>query len=196
MTYSIRPVQAGEWREVRALRLDALRDPAAPLAFLDTYEAAVVRPESYWWERTESTAEGSATGRQMVAVAPDGRWVGSVTALLERPGQEVLFGEVPEVDQAHLIGVYLRPEARGGGVAEKLLGAAVDWAWSLREPVVRRARLYVHERNARAVGLYRKAAFLPSGRNLPVKGEPGVVEQEHEMWRPDGRGDGEGPLGG
>ncbi|URM90800.1 GNAT family N-acetyltransferase [Streptomyces sp. MRC013] len=195
MTYLIRPVRAGEWREARALRLDALRDPAAPLAFLDTYEAAAARPEAYWRERTESTAEGSGTGRQVVAVAPDGRWVGSVTALLEPRGREVLFGAVPEVDQVHLVGVYLRPGARGGGVAEKLLGAAVDWAWSLRDPVVRRARLYVHERNGRAVALYRKAAFLPSGRTLPVEGEPGVVEREYEVWRPDGCAGGEGQPG-
>ncbi|WP_189533119.1 GNAT family N-acetyltransferase [Streptomyces roseolilacinus] len=195
MTYRIRPVRAEEWREVRELRLAALRDPVAPLAFLDSYEAAAARPESYWRERTGRAAEGSRTGRQVVAVAPDGRWVGSVTALLERRGEEVLFGEVPEVDQTHLVGVYLRPEARGGGVARKLLWAAVDWSWSLREPVVRRVRLYVHERNARAAALYRKAAFVPSGRTLPVAGEPGVVEEEYEMRRPAVCAGDEGPLG-
>lgn len=196
MTYLVRPVRAEEWREVRDLRLDALRDPAARLAFLDTYEAAVTRSDAYWRERTEGAAEGSATGRQVVAVAPDGRWVGSATALLERRGREVLFGEVPEVDQTHLVGVYLRPEARGAGAAEELLRAAVDWSWSLREPVVRRVRLYVHERNARAVALYRKAAFAPSGRSLLVEGEPGGVEHEYEMWRPGVRvGAEEGSLG-
>ncbi|MFV2119871.1 GNAT family N-acetyltransferase, partial [Streptomyces sp. Act-28] len=130
MTYLVRPVRAGEWREVRELRLTALRDPVAPLAFLDSYEAAAARPESYWRERTGRAAEGSGTGRQVVAVAPDGRWVGSVTALVERRGEEVLFGEVPEVDQVHLVGVYLRPEARGVGVAERLLRAARRRTWS------------------------------------------------------------------
>ncbi|URN16741.1 MULTISPECIES: GNAT family N-acetyltransferase [Streptomyces] len=185
MTYLIRTVRAEEWREARVLRLDALRDPAAPLAFLDTYEAAVARPEEHWRERTAWSAEGSDTARQFVAVAPDGRWVGSVTSLLERRGAEVLFGEAPEVDQAHIVGVYLRPEARGGGVAEKLVETAVDWSWSLSEPVVRRVRLYVHERNARAAALYRKAGFVPSGRVAVLEGEAGGEDHEYERWRPD-----------
>jgi hypothetical protein len=36
MTYTIRPVRAHEWREIRALRLDALLDEVAPIAFLDS----------------------------------------------------------------------------------------------------------------------------------------------------------------
>ncbi|MEU3448697.1 GNAT family N-acetyltransferase [Streptomyces thermolilacinus] len=195
MTYVVRPVRAEEWRAARELRLTALRDPVAPLAFLESYEAAAARPDAFWRERTEGAAEGSGTARQFVAVAPDGRLVGSVTALVERRGADVVFGEVPEEDQTHLVGVYLRPEARGVGVAEKLLWAAVDWSWSLHDPVVRRVRLYVHERNARAAALYRKAAFRPTGRTLPVEGEPGAVEQEYEMRRPSACAGDVGPLG-
>ncbi|AOT59731.1 Mycothiol acetyltransferase [Streptomyces rubrolavendulae] len=186
VTYAVRSVRGEEWREVRRLRLDALRDPVAPLAFLDTYEDAVARPDGYWRERTEGAAEDSGTARQFVAVAPDGRWVGSVTALVERRGAHVPFGEAPEMDQTHLVGVYVRPEARGTGLAPRLLVSAVRWSWALRDPVVGRARLYVHERNGRAAALYRRVGFEPTGRTLPVQGEPGAVEVEYAVVRPAG----------
>ncbi|KUH37722.1 MULTISPECIES: GNAT family N-acetyltransferase [Streptomyces] len=187
MTYAVRPVRAEEWREARELRLASLRDPLAHLAFLDTYEEAAARPDAHWRGRTERAAAG-AGARQFVAVGPDGRWVGTVTALLERQGGDVLLGEPAEVDQTHLVGVYVRPGARGSGVAEALMRAAVRWSWSLREPVVRRVRLYVHERNARAAALYRKAGFRPSGAIIslergPEPGEAGAVEVEYELLR-------------
>ncbi|WP_374982482.1 GNAT family N-acetyltransferase [Streptomyces fradiae] len=185
-TYAVRPVRGEEWREVRRLRLDALRDPVAPLAFLDTYEDAVARPDAYWRERTERAAEGSGTACQFVAVAPDGRWVGSVTALVERRGADVPFGEAPESDQTHLVGVYVRPEVRGTGLAPRLLASAVRWSWTLRDPVVARARLYVHERNGRAAALYRRVGFEPTGRTLPVRGDAGAVEVEYAVARPAG----------
>ena len=37
MTYTIRAVRAHEWREIRALRLAALQDEVAAIAFLDTW---------------------------------------------------------------------------------------------------------------------------------------------------------------
>ncbi|MBB1246684.1 hypothetical protein GL263_24485 [Streptomyces durbertensis] len=37
---AIRPVRPEEWPQVKELRLAALRDPAAPIAFLETYEEA------------------------------------------------------------------------------------------------------------------------------------------------------------
>lgn len=41
--------------------------------------------------------------------------MGTVTVLIERPDDDVRFGEAAEVDQAHLVGVFVRPEARGPG---------------------------------------------------------------------------------
>ena len=49
--YVVRPVRAEEWVAVREIRLAALRDPAAPIAFLEAYEAAVARSEEFWRER-------------------------------------------------------------------------------------------------------------------------------------------------
>ncbi|MDN3297361.1 GNAT family N-acetyltransferase [Streptomyces ficellus] len=185
MEYLIRPVRADEWRKAREIRLAALRDPAAPVAFLDTYEAAVARPDAHWRERAAVVAEGSDRAQQFVAEAPDGSWAGTVTVLVERPGGETRFGEAPKVDQTHVVGVYVRPEARGGAVAEGLFRAALEWSWSLVGAPIQRVRLYVHERNGRAEAFYRKAGFVPSGASLPVEGDgSGALELEYEVRRP------------
>ncbi|MFG3507746.1 GNAT family N-acetyltransferase [Streptomyces sp. NPDC047821] len=184
MEHVIRPVRADEWRKAREIRLAALQDPAAPLAFLDTYEAAVERPDAYWQERTAGAAEDSDGAHQFVAEAPDGSWDGTVTVLVERAGEDIRFGTAPEEDQTHVVGVYVRPGARGAGLADALFRAAVEWSWSLAGPV-RRVRLYVHERNGRAESFYRKAGFVPTGDSLPLEGDAsGAREVEYEVRRP------------
>ncbi|MEV3990734.1 GNAT family N-acetyltransferase [Streptomyces sp. NPDC049837] len=185
MEHVIRPVRADEWRKAREIRLAALQDPAAPLAFLDTYEAAAARPDEHWQERTAGAAEHSDSAHQFVAEAPDGSWDGTVTVLVERPGGEVRFGEAPVVDQTHVVGVYVRPGARGAGLADALFRAAVEWSWSLPGEPVQRVRLYVHERNGRAEAFYRKAGFVPTGESMPVEGDAsGAREVEFEVRRP------------
>ncbi|MFD5101245.1 GNAT family N-acetyltransferase [Streptomyces albidochromogenes] len=174
----IRPVRAGEWARVRELRLAALRDPLASIAFLETYEKAAAQPESFWVERTDRAAEGVGV-RQFVAEAGDGRWVGSVSALVERAGSDEVFGGAPAVDQVHLVGVFVRPEARGTGVAQELFRAALQWSWALTEPRVERVRLYVHERNGRAQALYGKAGFVRSGQVVLMPGD--ASSKEYEM---------------
>ncbi|ORT58942.1 GNAT family N-acetyltransferase [Streptomyces sp. CB03238] len=185
MEHVIRPVRADEWRKAREIRLAALQDPAAPLAFLDTYEAAVARPDAHWQERAAGAAEDSESAHQFVAEAPDGSWEGTVTVLVERPGGDIRFGEAPVVDQTHVVGVYVRPEARGAGLADALFRAAVEWSWSLGGAPIQRVRLYVHERNERAAAFYRKAGFVPTGHSEPLEGDSrGARELEYEVRRP------------
>jgi hypothetical protein len=69
--YAVRPVRADEWRESRALRLEALA------------------ADEHWQEQARSSsvdAGPDATARLFVAVTADGDWVGSVVALVERDG--------------------------------------------------------------------------------------------------------------
>jgi GNAT superfamily N-acetyltransferase len=176
MDYEVRAVRAEEWAAVRELRLLALRDAAAPLAFLDTYEKAVARPEGFWRDRARNAAEG-LSARQFVAVrASDGLWVGGVVALVEEAGTEDFFGLPVAERQVQLVGVYVRPEARGVGVTEALFEAAVEWARGVAG--VRRVRLHVHEDNARAAGFYRKFGFVPTGGAVPNPGDPAKSDLE------------------
>lgn len=181
MEHLIRSVRADDWQKVRELRLLALRDPAAPVAFLESYENAAAKPDAFWRDRAEGAAAADGSVRQFVAEGPDGDWAGSVTVLIEEPGAQGALGSdrVP-VRQAHLVGVFVRPEHRGTGVTEALFSAAVDWA---RAPEgegagVERVRLFVHEANPRAEAFYRKFGFVPSGEVVPVPGDPGARERE------------------
>ncbi|MFJ8658592.1 GNAT family N-acetyltransferase [Streptomyces sp. NPDC093795] len=183
MDFSIRVIRADEWEKARELRLTALRDPVAHLAFLDTYEAAVGRPDDFWRERAEGASEsGDGNARQFVAEASDGSWVGTILVLVERPSDELRFGEPAKVVQTHIVAVYVRPEVRGTGVTEALFRAGVEWSWSI--PVsVERVRLYVHEENARAAAFYRRFGFVASGARVAVPGHDTAMEVEYELRR-------------
>jgi RimJ/RimL family protein N-acetyltransferase len=162
MQFTIRGVRAEDWALVKELRLAALQDPVAPIAFLETYEQAAAQPDVFWQGRSAGAAEGR-TVRQFIGEDGAGRWLGSLTVLVEQAGVEDYFGHVPEVPQTHVVGVFVRPEARGTGLAAALFGAALAWSWALNDPRVDRVRLYVHEDNARAQAMYAKVGFKRTG---------------------------------
>ncbi|WP_328720789.1 GNAT family N-acetyltransferase [Streptomyces sp. NBC_00247] len=178
----LRRVRPEEWPSVKELRLLALQDPAAPVAFLETYENAAGEPDSFWQQRTAGGAEGSDVA-QFVAEAADGRWMGSVTVLVERSGGEDIFGGKAEAAQGHLVGVFVRPEVRGTGVTDALFRAAEEWAFGLDDPYLGRLRLFVHENNPRAAAFYRRYGFVPTGDTVPVPGVPGEHEVEYVRER-------------
>ncbi|UQT54105.1 GNAT family N-acetyltransferase [Streptomyces durmitorensis] len=178
---AVRPIRADEWPQVKALRLLALQDPAAPIAFLETYEKAAAEPDSFWQDRAEGAADGTRV-RQFVAEDRDGSWSGTVTVLIEEAGDGDVFGGAIDRRQAHVVGVFVRPEHRGNGVIDALFETAVEWAWSV--PDVARARLYVHEDNARAERFYRRFGFVRSGQTVPMKDDPSKLEREMVLERP------------
>ncbi|MER5476592.1 GNAT family N-acetyltransferase [Streptomyces sp. NPDC002734] len=172
---AVRVIRAGEWREHKALRLAALRDPVAHLAYAETYEAAAAQPDAFYQARTAGAAEGGTAVRQFVAEVPGQRgvWAGSATVLMEEAGEKDFLGRPIACRQGQVVGVFVRPEYRGSGVVEELFEAAVAWAY---ERGAERVRLYVHERNERAIRAYRRLGFEPSGVRVP-KG-PDDVELE------------------
>lgn len=104
-----------------------------------------------------------------------------MVVLVEEAGALDFFGEAVERRQAQLVAVFVRPEARGSGVADALFSAAVEWAFGLDG--VTRVRLYVHEDNRRAEGFYRKFGFVRTGGVVPHPGDPSKVEREMELKR-------------
>ncbi|MEU3086481.1 GNAT family N-acetyltransferase [Streptomyces massasporeus] len=179
MSYVIRSVRADEWVAAKELRLAALRDPVAHLAFLETHEEAAARPDAFWQERTAGAAEGADTAQQIIAEGPDGRWVGTLTVLVEEPGTTDWAGFPVERKQGHVVGVFVRPEERGSGLTEVLFDAALEWSWAQG---LERVRLIVHEENGRAQRFYRRVGFLPSGVIVPL-GESGERELEFVLER-------------
>ncbi|MEV4561625.1 GNAT family N-acetyltransferase [Kitasatospora sp. NPDC049285] len=177
MSHVIRAVTAEDWRQVRDLRLDALRDPVAGIAFLDTYDNAAAQPDEVWQARAAGS-RSELIAQQFVAERPDGGWDGSVTVLIEQAGHGDVFGAPIDVTQAHLVGVFVRPEHRGTGLARALFDAAIAFAQAHDEPEVSRVRLYVHQDNHRAEAFYRKLGFTRSGHQVPVPGDDSAVENE------------------
>ncbi len=174
-TVTVRRVRADEWREAKELRLVGLQDPAAPVAFLETYDEATARPDDFWQDRARGNAS-SDTVAGFAALDATGRWVGTVTGLLEEPGRPDVLGGPVDRRQVHLVAVFVRPEHRGAGVLQQLFAAAQDWA---REQGVDVARLCVHADNPRAQAAYRKAGFAPSGQRFVLRNG-----EEIEMVRP------------
>ncbi|MFG2830177.1 GNAT family N-acetyltransferase [Streptomyces sp. NPDC048434] len=173
MGYLIRPVTADEWKKLKELRLAALADPVARVAFNETFEAAAGQPDEFWQRRASSLDEGGAA-LTFVGEAEDGSWGGMVVVLVERD---------KEVPQTHMVGVYVRPEHRGTGLARELFAAAIGWSWDLVDPVVERVRLWVHEENARAAGLYRSLGFVTTGRTIADPKNAAATEGEMVLTR-------------
>ncbi|GAB4001444.1 GNAT family N-acetyltransferase [Nocardioides ultimimeridianus] len=169
----VRAARAEEWRELRELRLRALQDPAASVAFVRSYDEEAAEPDEFWIERATRNAAGEAA-YQAVAV-DDGRMVGTVVGLLERAGDTDWAGARIEHDGVLVVGVYVDPATRGAGLLGRLVDDVLAWAAGLG---LERARLQVHEHNPRAEAAYRKLGFTLTGNSVEI--EAGV---EREMAR-------------
>jgi GNAT superfamily N-acetyltransferase len=152
----IRPPRPDEWLLAKELRLRALRD--TPLAYLETLEHALALGDDDWRARVAPSDER----HQVVAIADDGTWIGSMT---------VLAAEDPPT----LVAVFVDPASRGDGTAARLLDAVVDWT---RARGFGRLRLQVGGFNARARAFYERRGFVATGE---VETFPGHPVDEHEM---------------
>ncbi|WP_028660868.1 GNAT family N-acetyltransferase [Nocardioides insulae] len=159
--YQIRPIRASEWRAIRELRLTALQDEVAGIAFLDTYDEALVRPDEFWQQRAHGSSVDNPepASRQWVAITEAGEWVGTTVALIERPGERGAIGAIT-ASGGHLVGVYIHPDHRGNGLLGRLFETASTW---LAEQGMTRIRLFVHTDNARAQAAYRRLGFETTG---------------------------------
>ncbi|WP_435744897.1 N-acetyltransferase family protein [Microbacterium sp. PMB16] len=174
MTVAARRVRADEWERVRDLRLDAVRDPLAPIAFLHSYEEEAAHPDGFWQDRAANAASGDAVAQFVAEV--DGEWIGTVTVIRWNAGETDHHGRDVSTPRGDVVGVFLRPEHRGRGVVDALIGAAAEWARSLGDESL---TLDVHAENARAQAAYRRAGFVETGTRFSAS-----IGPELEMSRP------------
>jgi GNAT superfamily N-acetyltransferase len=156
-----RRVRADEWEAARELRLAALQDEVAHLAFLESYESAAGRSDGFWRTRATSAAT-SDTVAQFVMTDAEG-WVGTATVMVHPPGTRDYFGRIRLAPAAIIVAVYVRPEVRGSGAIEALLDAASGFAG---EQGLAEITLDVHEDNLRAQAAYRRCGFTPTGESF------------------------------
>lgn len=164
MAVEVRRIRADEWRELRDLRLRALRD--APDAFGSTYDEESVNGDERWMEWAAALADG---GSSFGAVAvDDGRWVAMTVGAPHRdyPGEAGLFA------------MWVALDARGAGVGRDLVEHVVSWA---RSQAFRVLRLRVTETNEGARRLYERCGFADDGVRLPLREGSGTTTMSMVM---------------
>ncbi|MEW6645498.1 MAG: GNAT family N-acetyltransferase [Pseudomonadota bacterium] len=141
MPADIRRLAAADAPDYRTIRLAALaRDPDA---FGSVYDLEVARPLSAFAERlTSSTVFGAFLGERIVGMA----------------GFKAESGP-KDGHKAFVWGLYVRPSARGQGIAAALMQAVITEA----RLSVEQLTLAVVEGNAAALALYRKLGFAVYG---------------------------------
>ncbi|THG34196.1 GNAT family N-acetyltransferase [Glaciibacter flavus] len=161
MDYTVRTTTEDDWAAYRATRLEMLAD--SPSAFGTTLAEALVQDEAFWRRRASG-----ATSFTVVAIAEDGRWLGSMSGVvdLERATPVPL-----------LVAVYVTPDVRGSGVADDLLEAVEAWAAERGEALF----LDVHDANARAMRFYARHGYERTGHAYPHPRDPGLEVEMRRM---------------
>ncbi|NYF16107.1 GNAT superfamily N-acetyltransferase [Microbacterium sp. AK009] len=170
----VRRVRLHEWAEIRDLRMAAVSDPDASMAFLTTLDQERERDDAAWRDRAAGAALGEDAA-QFVAVDGDA-WVGSVSVLLRASGDRDHLDRAVAAPRADVVGVFITPAARGAGLLDRLIEAAAAWA---AEHGADALTLDVHRDNARARAAYRRIGFSPTGVEFTS-----VIGPEIEMRKP------------
>lgn len=153
--FTVRRLEPHEWQRFRELRLEALAD--APSAFITTIEQARAAPEAHWRERIAASPHFLAeAGGQAAGIA-----VG------------FMHDGTPE-----LVGMWVKPWARGAGAVQVLLEAVGGWA---AEEGHTELVLWVVAGNERAVRAYSRHGFVHTGRSQLVPGRLNDTEVEMAM---------------
>jgi ribosomal protein S18 acetylase RimI-like enzyme len=156
---NIRQLAREELAALRAIRLRALQD--APGAYGSTYEEAAARTDADWQ-----------------------RWFDNVTPFLAEQteggaaiGLAATYRDPDEQAVAHLISMWVAPEARGAGAGDALVKAVIRFA---RTDGAAAVRLHVVDGNDSAIRLYERNGFRLTGRQI-VRERDGAIEHEMEI---------------
>lgn len=151
----VRETNAQDWVSLKTVRLEALLD--APTAFGVSYQTAI----TYTDERWKELASLESQPHFWVALDRD-KPVGMIGAGIDQAGR------------FNLIGMWLKPELRGSGVAEHLVNTvkarAIDTGY-------RRVTLSVSPDNIRASRFYRKQGFVFINEFLELSSHPRIKVQ-------------------
>ena len=144
---TVRTLGVDEWDQYRSMRLLALEE--SPEAFVATYAEEEAEPEEFWKARMER----------------------SVRLLAERDGEPAGIASVgpggdDEEKAAQLFGLWVRPEARGSGVAAALVHAGARVAADQGKGQL---LYWVGTENGRAVAFASSFGFRPTGTRRPMR---------------------------
>jgi GNAT superfamily N-acetyltransferase len=151
-TLTIRLCGLDDWRDLRAIRLEALKD--TPDAYGSTYEESVLWSDAQW--------QNAASTRLYYLAHRDGAVVGMVSGGFNDayPGSRWLYG------------MYVTPNERGGGTATLLVRAIDDWA---KSHGVTEVYLHVTTSVPRARAFYEKVGFHATGESFQMDRDPSLT---------------------
>jgi GNAT superfamily N-acetyltransferase len=151
----VREVVAADWRALRDIRLEALRD--APAAFGSTYAREATFGEADWQRR----------------ISRGGTFLGYLPEASASEPAGLIGGYSEEPEMVELVSMYVRPRARGRGVGEALIATVIDWAGARNAASV---HLWVTETNKPARLLYERCGFSLTGERQPLPSNPALGE--------------------
>jgi GNAT superfamily N-acetyltransferase len=156
VSVTITRVAASDWRMVRDIRLQALRD--APLAFASSYAREAEYDDATWQQWFETAAWFVAYDVEHHEHAEP---VGLVAGIADR-----------ETGGPHLVSMWVDPRVRGRGVGQALVDAVKDWAAARAEQLI----LWVADGNDGARRLYERCGFRDTGRRQPLPSDLSIGE--------------------
>jgi ribosomal protein S18 acetylase RimI-like enzyme len=159
---TVRVLAEDDWDTYRQMRLAALKE--SPQAFVSTYDEEFAYDEDFWRLRMRRST-------RLLAVRDEDN-VGVVSLGDAQPINDDSDLQVSQ-RVAELFGMWVDPEARGTGVAWRLVDAAAAEA---REQQRTHLMLWVVVDNGRAVAFYSSVGFRPSDSRRPVRTDETLTE--------------------
>lgn len=153
----IRRLVPDDWASLRQVRLASLAD--APDAFSSTLAREQGFGEQLWRSRTASSA--------IFLAWQHGQPAGMAAGVPEQAVRAAGFSDATP-GAAHLMSMWVSPDARGQGIADALVAWVCDWASA---EGAAQLELWVTEVNARARAFYRRLGFVSTGRRQLVRPE-------------------------
>jgi ribosomal protein S18 acetylase RimI-like enzyme len=148
----VRSLTVDDWEQARTARLAALAD--APYAFASTLGKEQAYDDDHWRRRAGSGRTfGAFDGMTLIGIA-----TGIPTEELDPPVGGDRYSRARSDWQ--LVGMWVAPDYRGQGVADRLVEAVCERA---RQADADTVTLWVTEINHRASALYRRHGFAPTG---------------------------------
>ena len=169
---TIRPLQASEWPQYRAMRLRALAD--SPDAFGSTWAAEVQRPDVLWQERLQ-LALASNQDLPLCAV---------IDAPTNKPSATQMAGllwakvDAEDARLVHLFQMWVAPEQRGQGIGGQLLAHARRWA---EAQCAHSMLLGVTCGDTPALRLYARMGFSAYGAPTPLREGSALLAQSMRL---------------
>ncbi|NNN01741.1 MAG: GNAT family N-acetyltransferase [Acidimicrobiaceae bacterium] len=140
-----------DWSVLKSIRLEALFD--TPEAFGSTFGESSSWSDARWRK--------AAQDWHFFLAELEGRTLGMVTAGFndQHPGTGWMYG------------MYVTPDARGTGVATKLMNAACEWALAQG---LSQLHLQVTTIVSRARAFYEKSGFVSTGESITMERDPSI----------------------